>query len=57
MHCINKNYVLKPIYNNENECINNRLSVANGIMSKRSSGGSGEGDAGLEMTLEEGGGG
>ena len=24
---INKNYVLKPIYNNENECINDMLST------------------------------
>ena len=27
VHYINKNYVLKPIYNDENECINDTLSV------------------------------
>ena len=27
MHYINKNYVLKPIYNDENECINDTLSI------------------------------
>ena len=26
VHYINKNYVLKPIYNDENECINDTLS-------------------------------
>ena len=26
-HYINKNYVLKPIYNDVNECINDKLSV------------------------------
>ena len=26
MHYMNKNYVLKPIYNNENECTNDTLS-------------------------------
>ena len=26
-HYIGKNYVLKSIYNNENECINDTLSV------------------------------
>ena len=26
VHYINKNYVLKPIYNNENKCINDTLS-------------------------------
>ena len=25
VHYINKNYVLKPIYNDENECINDML--------------------------------
>ena len=28
MHYINKNYVLNPIYNDENECINDTLSMA-----------------------------
>ena len=27
MHYIEKNYVLKPIYNDENECINDTLSI------------------------------
>ena len=27
VHYITKNYVLKPIYNDENECINDTLSV------------------------------
>ena len=27
VHYINNNYVLKPIYNDENECINDSLSV------------------------------
>ena len=27
MHYINKNYVLQPIYNDENECINDMLSI------------------------------
>ena len=27
MHYTTKNYVLKPIYNDENECINDTLSV------------------------------
>ena len=26
VHYINKNYVLQPIYNDENECINDTLS-------------------------------
>ena len=29
MHYINNNDVLKPIYNNENECINDTLSNEN----------------------------
>ena len=28
MHYINKNDVLKPIYNDENECINYKLSMS-----------------------------
>ena len=28
MNYINKNYVLQPIYNNENYCINDTLSIA-----------------------------
>ena len=27
VHYMTKNYVLKPIYNDENECINDTLSV------------------------------
>ena len=27
VHYINKNHVLKPIYNDENECINDTLSL------------------------------
>ena len=27
VHYINKNYVLQPIYNDENECINDTLSI------------------------------
>ena len=27
MHYINKNYVWKPIYNDENKCINDMLSI------------------------------
>ena len=27
VHCMTKNYVLKTIYNDENECINDMLSV------------------------------
>ena len=27
MHYINKNYVLKPIYNDENKCINDTLLI------------------------------
>ena len=29
VHYINKNYVLKPIYNDKNECTNDTLSVSN----------------------------
>ena len=30
MDYINNNYVLKPIYNDENECINDMLSILKG---------------------------
>ena len=29
VHYINKNYVFKPLYNVENECINDTLSIFN----------------------------